>query len=99
MDDVKAPHRRASAHRRAVQRSLLVKMLKELKTKEVRAAADAAGALELLKSFPTRFDVIIIGLDIPAADLTFIRDLASGQCGTSLVVVGAPELELLSAVE
>ena len=82
------------------QRSMLVRMLQDLRAASVHAAADGRVALDLLRDRSNRIDVVISDLDMPGMDgMQFIRHLGSAGRAVSLSVASALDRGLLASVE
>ena len=81
------------------QRSLMVRMLKELGAKHIHEAADGHGALSVIAD-PTRsVDIVISDLDMPGMDgMQFIRELGKVGARISIILASALERKLLGSV-
>lgn len=83
------------------QRTALVEMLGRLGATRITEAPDGHSALRFFQSgIEPRADIAIIDLDLPGMDgIELLRSLASMDCATRLIVIGAQSGNLLFAVE
>jgi CheY-like chemotaxis protein len=81
------------------QRSILVRILKDLGAKHIHEAADGHGALSVIAD-PTRsVDIVISDLDMPGMDgMQFIRELGKVGARISIILASALERKLLGSV-
>lgn len=85
----------------AVQRTALVEMLRNLGASRVTDVPDGHTALRYFQGgFTPQADVAIIDLDLPGMDgLELIRNLATLDCATRLIVTGKQPANLMFSIE
>jgi len=88
------------AEDQAVQRAILVTMLKRLGAKDVAEATDGQTALDIFRNATRRIDIVISDLRMPSMDgMEFIRHLANSGDPVSIILVSALDRSLVESVE
>jgi EAL domain-containing protein (putative c-di-GMP-specific phosphodiesterase class I) len=84
----------------AVQRSIAVRMLRNLGVEDVEEAEDGLQALMLMKGRATGPDIVLSDLRMPGMDgIEFLRELGQARPTTSVVLTSALEPTLMGAAE
>ena len=82
------------------QRRVAVRLLTELKVKEILEGVDGLHALEILRKQPEPLDVVLVDLDMPGMDgIECISHIAHEHLARSVVVVSALDPALLNTVQ
>jgi EAL domain-containing protein (putative c-di-GMP-specific phosphodiesterase class I)/DNA-binding NarL/FixJ family response regulator len=84
----------------AVQRSIAVRMLRNMGVQDVEEAEDGLQALMLLKGRATGPDIVLSDLRMPGMDgIEFLRELGQARPTTSVVLTSGLEPTLMGAAE